>query len=76
MDLFEIVMKLNGQVQPVGETNEDALRLNNIKRLTELTDRLFGEIDNAASNAKRNEISMRLIGEHAKEFIDRVTDVV
>lgn len=72
MTHFEIVMKLIGPVQPVGETGPDERRLQNIKALTELTDRLLGEVSRAASCANRHEASMKVIGKHAKQFLDDV----
>lgn len=74
MELHEIVMKLVGPVMPVGETREDERRLENIKTLTELADRLLFEIDAVSHNADRAEASMRAIGVHAREFITAVKD--
>lgn len=74
MELFEIVMKLVGPVQPVGSTEEDAARLSNMKALTELTDRLLSEIAHAALSATRPEASMRKIGQHAIDFMRDVKD--
>jgi hypothetical protein len=65
-------MKLVGPVQPVGETRADEWRLENLKKLTELTDRLLFEIDDAAHNADRVEASMKAIGKHARDFIEDV----
>ena len=74
MELYEIVMKLIGPVQPVGETRADEQRLESMKKLTELTDRLLFEIDAAAHNADRAEASMRAIGVHARDFMADVKD--
>ena len=59
MELYEIVMKLVGPVQPVGETRADEQRLANMKKLTELTDLLLGEIDDAVHSADRVEAPMK-----------------
>ena len=72
MKLKEIVMKLVGQVQPVGESHTDRERLENIKALTELVDELLGEVDMASRSASRQEASMKAIGEHAKNFLNDV----
>ena len=69
MELYEIVMKLVGPVQPVGETNADDARLKNIQALTELVDRLLGEIQTASYNADRVESSMKAIGKHAMAYL-------
>lgn len=69
MDLYDVVKKLTGPVVAVGETNEDARRLNNLKTLTELVQMLMSDIADAAMDATRHEASMRVIGEHAKTFL-------
>jgi len=74
VDLFEIVMKLNGPVQPTGESNEDHRRLGNIQTLTELIDRLLFEVNNATMEADQPEASMKAIGVHAKEFMEAIKD--
>lgn len=74
MELHEIVMKLVGPVRPIGEHNADKERLENMKKLTELTDRLLFEIDAASPSADRAEASMKAIGEHARDFMAAVRD--
>ena len=72
MELDEIVMKLVGPVQPVGESGTDGQRLKSIFELTNLVDRLLGELSMAAQCADRHECSMRMIGEHARDFLAEV----
>jgi hypothetical protein len=74
MELHEIVRKLVGPVTPVGETQEDARRLENMKVLTELADRLLCDIALTAHNADRVEASMKAIGVHARKFMASVRD--
>ena len=74
MELYEIVMKLVGPVQPIGETRADEQRLANMKKLTELTDLLLGEIDDAVHGADRVEASMKAIGIHARDFMAIIKD--
>lgn len=69
MELDEVVMKLIGPVEAVGEHHEDTKRLANMKALTLLADRLIWKISAAASDADREEDSMRAIGTHAKDFL-------
>lgn len=70
MELRDVVMKLVGPVDAVGETYQDAQRFENLKTLTDLVDRLLYVIDHAASSATREEASMKKIGMYAKNFID------
>ena len=74
MELHEIVMKLVGPVMPVGETREDERRLENMKALTELVDRLLFEVDAVSHNADRVEASMKAVGVHARDFMTVVKD--
>ena len=72
MELYEIVMKLIGPVQPVGETNADDARLKNIQALTELVDRLLGEIQTVAARCDDHRASVKAIGKHARSFLTEV----
>lgn len=72
IDLHEVVMKLVGPVQPVGETGEDERRLDNMRALTDLVDDLLGEIEKVEPAADRVEGSMRAIGVHAREFLREI----
>ena len=72
MDIKDIVMKLIGPVQPLGEHNSDIQRLKNMENLIELTDYLLDVINTAAASAERPEASMKAIGQVAKQFLDDV----
>ena len=72
MELKEIVMKLVGPVQPVGDSNADRDRLANMETLTDLLDKLLFEVNTASHSADRPEASMKAIGEHARNFLDDV----
>ena len=67
--LHDIVMKLIGPVDPVGETNADQNRLANLKTLCELVDRLVYTIDAVIPNKNRPEASMMQAGEYADKFL-------
>lgn len=62
IDLKRVVMKLNGPVEPAGETNADAHRLENLQALIELTDELVDELRDVARHIERYEHSMKLAG--------------
>ena len=69
----EIVKKLVGNIDPVGETNEDNRRFENLKTMTELVDLLLTDIDYVAlENAHRDEFSRMRAGEFAKKFFDSI----
>lgn len=72
MDLYEIVTKLAGPVESVGETNSDEKRLGNLKSVIELTDKLLSDISRAAASANYPEASRAKIGRTAQDFLDGV----
>ena len=69
MELNEIVMKLIGPVNPVGETRTDDERFENLKQLCELVDSLVVIIDKVTPNERRHEFSMKRAGEYASNFL-------
>lgn len=73
MELHEIVMKLIGGVRPVGSTEIDNKRLENLEALTGLTDKLLSDIDEIArDNKNRVEYSMKTAGKHCEKFIKMI----
>jgi hypothetical protein len=71
MELKDIVMKLVGPVSPIGETNEDNQRYENLKVLCDLTDDLIAAIDKVAyQNKDRAEYSMMRAGQLAHNTIN------
>lgn len=72
MEIEEIVMKLIGPVHALGEHSGDMRRLENMKKLTDLVDKLLFTISQEVPNADRVEYSMKAIGEHAREFLKDV----
>ena len=73
MELYDVVMKLVGAVEPIGETREDDRRFENLKALTSLTDELLTAIDTIALNEKdRVEFSRKRAGAHCKKFLDKI----
>lgn len=69
LDLEDIVMKLVGPIDAVGSSSVDDKRLENLKALTELVDRLLFNIRHVSQASTRQEASMKAIGEHAAQFL-------
>ena len=68
--LKEVVMKLVGEIDPIGETNQDSLRFDNLKEMIEMVDQLLGSIDYVSElNKDRDEASMKKAGEYAHKFL-------
>jgi len=70
IDLQEVVMKLVGPIKPVGKTETDNLRFENLKTLCELVDELVGAIGKVGYTFKdRQEFSVGRAGKYAYEFL-------
>lgn len=72
MELKDIVLRLVGPVDPVGETNTDNERIENLKALCELAEHLVCVIDEVAYRNKDSyEYSVKRSGEYAFNFINK-----
>ena len=69
MELIDVVRKLIGPVDPVGETNADDQRFKNLQVLTELVDRLVFDIDQVGMQKNRAEYSRNRAGQFADKFL-------
>lgn len=65
----DIVKKLIGSIHPIGDTHIDKERLENLKRICELTTNLLIEISKVESNRYRKEHSIKEIGEYAHNYL-------
>lgn len=72
MELHEVVMKLTGPIYPVGETNADDRRFDNLKEMTGLVDHLLYEILNVAAQANRPEASIARAGRFADGYLKEI----
>jgi hypothetical protein len=70
MDIYEVVAKLVGPIMPVGDSNIDMQRLENLKEMTFLVDKLVSDIDAVIPNKDRIEWSMKQAGEFADRFLN------
>ena len=68
--VVEIVENLIGEINPVGETNEDEIRFENLKLMCDLTNSLISKIDNVSyENKDRQEHSIKRAAEYAERFL-------
>lgn len=66
----EIVETLIGKIRPVGETNTDTQRFENLKEMCELVNELVSEIDSVSYDFKDSyEHSVKKSSEYAKNFL-------
>lgn len=69
MELYDVVMRLNGQIEPAGDTRLDADRLENLKSLCNLVWRLVSDIDDVAMSAGEHMASVKAAKDCATEFL-------
>jgi hypothetical protein len=69
MDIYEIVKKLVGDIQPVGETRTDEKRFENLGITMDLADKLIEDIKMVAEDKNRAEFSMSRAGKSADSFL-------
>ena len=68
--VIEIVENLVGKITPVGETNEDAIRFENLKVMCDLANSLISKIDDVAyKNKDSYEYSVKRAVEYAERFL-------
>lgn len=71
IDLYALVTRLSGPIDPVGSTYVDEQRLAGLAKITSLVERLVTDIDRIASDYKsRPEYSMKVAAKHCAEFLD------
>ena len=70
MEIYEIVAKLVGKINPVGETNTDNERFENLKVMCDLVEKLIVDIDTVGySNRNAYEFSKKRAAEYSEKFI-------
>lgn len=72
--IIEVVDNLVGEVEAVGETWEDKRRLENLKKMIDLSDHLLRQIYEASLTRNRVEASMKKIGETAYDYLQSAKD--
>ena len=70
MTNYDVVKKLIGYIMPIGETNEDNRRFENLKATAELAQLLIEDIDRVAKISHKQEFSIK----RSEEFANRILD--
>lgn len=68
----EIVNKLIGKISPIGETNTDNERFENLKAMCELLENLFIEVAALKSYQNSHEFSVKRAGDYAANCIENL----
>lgn len=74
MTHYEIIKKLIGPIEPVGETNEDKQRFVNLQKTIKLVDMLLSNIEEVSANKDAPEYSVFQSGKEADEFLNDLRD--
>lgn len=72
MEIYDVVKRLVGEIDPVGETNEDDRRYENLKVMTELVDKMLTDIDYVAQRGGSHMFSVSRAGKYASDFYTRI----
>lgn len=73
INVYGVVSKLIGKVDPIGETNEDKRRLENLKTMFEIVDKLTDDIEWVRSHNKDcHEWSRKNASEEAEKYLARL----
>jgi hypothetical protein len=76
MDYTKIITKLIGSIEPVGETNTDNERFENLKAQCKLVEELVMRIQYVAnSNKDRHENSMKRASDYADLFLTKTLGI-
>ena len=71
INVYEVVKKLVGEINPVGETNIDDRRFENLKVMTELVDELLMDIADMGVRCFNNhQYSMKKASDFAINFLN------
>lgn len=70
--IIKIIDALNGSVKPVGETNVDNKRFDNLKALEEIINCLLDDVQMLIPNRNRHEYSMKRAGDEAVGYLREV----
>lgn len=73
-EIGDMVMELIGEVEPIGETNEDDARFDNLIRLQNTVDILLDEIYSCCVYSERAEYSMKRSADTAIMWLEEKRD--
>lgn len=72
LNCYQFVQKIIGPIRPIGETNADNERLDNLRQMTELVDELLQDISAVSMDRNRVEYSIKTAGQYAYKFLQQI----
>ena len=71
MDIYEVITKLIGRINPIGETTTDNERFENLKVMCKLVEKLIVDINTVSySNKTSYEFSKKRASDYANKFLE------
>jgi hypothetical protein len=74
MTTYDVVKKLIGPIDPVGDSSRDGARYGNLQEMCILVDKLLFEIHTVSQESESQEHSVKRAADYAKEFINAVKE--
>ena len=74
MTNYDVIKKLIGPINPVGETNEDNRRFANLEEMTTVVNKLLYDIYQVSKEKDRQEYSIKRSGQYADKFLKEVKE--
>ena len=73
MDIYEVVKKLVGEIEPVGESHYDKKSFENLKVMIDLMDKIHTYLDTIAyENKDKQEFSIKQSVDFINKFFDNI----
>ncbi len=76
MELYDIVLKLTGKIEPVGDHNIDEQRWQNFNEICKLALILVEDIKDVSRFKDRHEFSVSSIGEKAYNTLLEINEII
>ena len=73
MGIYDVVIKLIGPINPVGESRNDDERFENLKNMTSLVDSLLMDIKRIAEKRDSQKYSVKRAGAFAHNFLAEIS---
>lgn len=70
MTIYDVVKKLLGAIEPIGESNADEKRFHNLQVTTKLIDKLVFDVAAVAKDKGSYQHSVKKTGVFASEFLE------
>lgn len=75
IDIYRVVKKLVGEIEPIGSTEVDNKRFENLKTMTTLVDKLVIDIDIVAMRREDHQYSVSKAGKYASDFLTKTLGI-